>query len=218
MDLVVLFKGFAMGVILAVTTPPGTLWMVQVGYRRGWAHAIWAGLGLAVGFAFLTLLVAYCLVLLFSFWAYIAIPVRVAALLILGYLGWKSFRAKKLKTLGLGDEVLLPKGGPQLMQQTAYILVTMPMRVPAVFGYMVATAVLYRLGGPLALPILTLGVLLGAMAWSLFICLLGRVAAKLVEDRITLRSLNKLHKLAGGVYFVLAFLTFSPQLERALFY
>lgn len=207
-----------MGVILAVTTPPGTLWMVQVGYHRDWGRATWAGMGLSLGFGFLTLLVGYCLYLLFSFWAIIAIPVRILSLLVLVYLGWKSFRAAKLKTLRLGDEVLLPQSRLQLMQQTAYILVTMPMRVPAVFGYMVATAVLYRLGGPLALPVLALGVFLGSLAWCLFICTLGRVASKMVEDRVTLRSLNKLHRLAGGVYWVLAFLTFSPQLEKALFY
>lgn len=209
-ELITFFKGIAMGIILSVATPPASLWLIQIGFRRNWLQANSAGAGLAAGHAFLTLLVGYCLLLLVAFWQYIAIPSRILAMLILLFMGWKCLRAKKLNSVFLPEETRMPGNVLQLIQQTGYVLVTMPMRVPVVFAYMIATAVLYRMGGVLGLPVLALGVFCGAFGWSLFLNTLGWAFGSRIDESISLRSLNKLSRLAGYVFFILAAITVLP--------
>lgn len=201
-----------MGVILSVTVPPASIWMVHVGFRQGWGRAGLAGVGLASGHAFLAVIVGYCLYLVLGFWVYVAIPLRILSLLILAYLAWRSFRAKPLESLMPPEEALLPRGPFQLVQQSFYILVTMPMRVPAVFAYLFATAALYQLGGLAGLLYLGLGVAVGAMSWNVFFCSLGWVSEPRVEHWIILKSLNKLNRFAGYVYGILILITIFPAL------
>mgnify|MGYP006274215557 CR=1 FL=1 len=210
-ELITLFKGIAMGIILSVITPPASLWMIQIGFKRNWVQANGAGIGLAAGHAFLTILVGYCLLLLVTFWEYIAIPARILAMLVLLYMGWKCFRAQPMKSVLLPEETRMPSSLLQLVQQTGYVLITMPMRVPVVFAYMVATAVLYRMGGIFGLPVLALGVFLGAMSWNSFLNSLGWAFGRRIDESISLRSLNKLARLAAYVFFILAAITVLPM-------
>jgi len=215
MDPFLLIKGLAMGIILSVTIPSASFWLVHVGFKENWRLANTAGLGLACGHAFLAMIVGYCLYLVIEFWVYLAVPARMFTVLILAYLAWKAFGAKRLESLTPPEETFMPRGNAQLIQQTFYVLVTMPMRVPAVFAYMVATAILYRMGHASGLLFLGAGVFLGALSWNGFLCLLGRVSAPRVEDAIIRKSLNKLNRFAGYVYAILLMITLIPLLSMA---
>ncbi len=201
-----------MGVILAVTTPPATLWMVQVGFRRGWGHALVAALAVAAGHAFLAMGTAFCFLLVVGFWRYIAIPARALAILIFGYMAWRSFRVDGAETLRLPLEVPVPMRKLQLFQQTFYILVTMPMRIPAIVAYMIATALLYRFGDYDNLLELGAGTAVGTLGWGGFICLLGRMFGDRVDDPIILKSLNKQNRFAAYIFAALMLITIYPVL------
>lgn len=201
-----------MGFILAVTVPPATVWLVQTGFRVNWRYAAMAGFGVAVGNAFLAGGVGYMVLLVLPFWPYIGIPARVLSLAILAYMGWKSFWARKADSVRLPVDLRLPRQGWQVFQQTFYILVMMPMRVPLTFAYMIATAIFWRFGGPLNLFPLIAGCLAGGLAWTLFICLLGWFSRGRVDEPIILKSLNKLNRFAAYVFGVLILITVYPML------
>ena len=201
-----------MGVILAVTTPPATLWIVQVGFRRGWGQAGVVAAAIGAGHAFLAVGTAFCFLLVVGFWRYIGLPARALALLILGYMAWRCFWAEGAKSLRLPLEVSVPASRAQLFQQTFYILVTMPMRIPVIVAYIIATALLYRFGGFGNLPELGVGTGLGTLAWGAFIALLGGWVGDRVEDSIILKSLNKLNRFAAVIFAALMVITVYPLL------
>ena len=212
---IVFFKGFAMGIILAVTVPPATIWLVQTGFRRSWFYSMMAGFGIASGNAFVTGGVGYIMFLALPLWPYLGLPARGLTLLILAYMGWKSFWAKKAESVALPKEIPLPPNGWHIFQQSFYILVTMPMRIPLTFAYMIATAIFWRFGGVLNIFPLMLGCLLGGLAWTSFICLIGWASKGRVDEPIILKSLNKLHRFAAYVLGVLFLITLYPLLALA---
>jgi len=216
MGLTLIFlKGVAMGIILAVTVPPATIWLVQTGFRRSWGYAMMAGLGVASGNAFVAGGVGYMVLLVIPFWPYIGLPARGLSLLILAYMGWKSFWAPKAESVVLPGGTALPRGGWEVFQQTFTILVLMPMRVPLTFAYMMATAIFWRFGGALNLFPLMLGCLVGGLFWTSFICLLGWISQGRVDEPIILKSLNKLNRFAAYVFGVLFLITLYPLLALA---
>ncbi len=208
------FKGFAMGFILAVVTPPATIWMVQLGFKRNWAYANMAGAGLAVGQAFLAMLVGYCFFLIIPFWEIIGMGLRVIAIIILTYMGWRSFWVDGATSVHLPPGTRIPKGGGQVFQQSFYILVTMPMRVPTVLAYMIATAMLYQMGGMSGLIDMGIGTFCGAVSWNIWICLLGWVSKGRIDEPIILKSLNKQNRFAAFVFGALLLITIGPVLEQ----
>ncbi|MBC2594492.1 hypothetical protein H5P28_09505 [Ruficoccus amylovorans] len=211
---VVLLKGFVLGFIFSVIMVPGTVWCVQVTRRYGLRAGLAAALGITLGQgAWITTSVALMAVLwMLPLQSELTWIFRVLAALTLVYMALVMFRARRADSL---DCPVLPGGASRIFRGTMAVSMGMPMRF---FGYMafcVAAGLEDHLPNqPGHALMVVVGAVCGTAVWWLYMVTLARVFGRRVPERISLRSINKLNPLGGGILLLVAVMTLLPLLAR----
>lgn len=200
-----MLEGITAGFILALTLFPGTVWLAKVGVVGNKRQV------LAVGIAF------WCSQLL---WLVVAVPglmmmcahlhfiqagMHLFAALVLGYMGIKFFRTKRVTVL---DDMASLSSSPRLLRAAFNQSLSMPMRLPAAMAVLLATGVYINHEPSWAVvPSVLVGAAIGTTWWWGQFTFLSMFFAKRVPQPITIKSLNKIRPFCACLCFFLALIS-----------
>lgn len=211
--MILLFKGFVLGFIFAVTMIAGTVWCAQVTIRHGMRSGLGAALGITLGQA-VWIVLAVSSVLLFTMLPLnreLMPMLRTVAAIIFVYMSIKLFRARKAESL----RCPAAEGGfDRILMGTLAVSLGMPMRYFGYVAFCVAAGLGYHRLDPERITLVIAGAVTGTALWWIYIVVLARIFGRKVPEPITLRSINKLNPLGGVLYLLIGAMTVAPLLVK----
>jgi putative LysE/RhtB family amino acid efflux pump len=209
-----LFKGFAVGVVFSATTVPATVWCVQLGLRRGLGPALTASVGVAVAQAMWATLAAVTVWTLAQQNPQYTAGARVLSSMVFCYMAVKMLRTPRLEELPPLD--LLGVSGWRLALATMAVMLSMHMRFFGNVGFFLAAGVVRPALPAVGPGLLVFGVGMGTLLWF---GLVGALAVRLRERAPAewwVRAMGRLTRLAVMVYGALAIIVALPAVIRLL--
>ncbi len=201
--------GAVLGLIFAPTMIPGAVWCVQTTLNSGWRGGTAAAAALAAAQALWAAVAATVLFLASGPVRYTDLPLRILAVLVLGYMALSVIRARRLDSLASATPVQAPA---RILRRTFVLACLMPMRFAGYAALLVAVSLHLHRHGAANAVFIGIGVGAGSLAWWLFFVLLAYRYGRSVPEAISVRSLNKLRVLAVAVFCGLMALALAPVL------
>lgn len=201
-----LIGGLWLSLLYAATVPPASIWTIQVTLGRGARAGLLAAVAIALGQFPWCLLATALLFTNTEAWQALDHWLRGAAA---GFLLWMVYRNLRAPELArLTGETREPPGS--LFRPTLVRSLLMPWRLPVWMALLVSVSIHWRGPGLGAAAIFSMGAFFGQMLWYAGFILLTVLFGKQVPEPVTLRSLNKLRKLAVTVQLGLAAIILAP--------
>lgn len=197
-----MIEGITAGFILSLSLFPGTVWLARVGCHGGYAQVLAVGLAFWLSQLLWLVFAIPGLMMMCRQLSFLTVGMHVFAAFVLGYMGYKFFRARRVEHLDVPGE--LP-GARELFRLALVQSLAMPMRLPAVMAILLATGV-YINHAPNwgTQPMILLGALIGTTWWWVQFTSLALFFAKRVPEPITVRSLNRIRPFCGCLFSGLA--------------
>ena len=205
-----LFKGFAVGVVFSATTVPATVWCVQLGLRRGLGPAWTASVGVAVAQAMWATLAAVTAWTLAQQSPQYTAGARVLSSMVFCYMAVKMLRTPRLEQLPALDSPGVT--GWRLAMATMAVMLSMHMRFFGIVGFFLAAGVVRPTLPAVGPGLLVLGVGMGTLLWF---ASAGALATWLrAPAEWWVQAMGRLTRLAVMVYGALAIIVAAPAVMR----
>jgi len=205
-----LFKGFAVGVMFSATTVPATVWCVQLGLRRGLGAAWTAAGAVAVAQAMWATLAAVTVWTLTQQNPQYTAGARVLSSMVFCYMAVKMLRTPRLEELPVLDSPGVT--GWRLAVATMAVMLSMHMRYFGNVGFFLAAGVVRPTLPAVGPGLLVLGVGAGTLLW--FVSVGALVAWLRAPAEWWVRAMGRLTRLAVMVYGALAIIVALPAVIR----
>ena len=211
MNVFLIFVGIVLGVVFSVATFPGAIWSVQMTMKRGWMTGMAAGLGIASAQVIWAAVASGLLFMTarYSFeldWLY-----RICAAAVLFYMSITAVGANRVVSLEYTGPL---KGILRVYWHSFSLAVSMPMRFFGYLSYFIAVSLHlfphFRKYGVIDTLLLGFGVGIGSMLWWAYLATLTALFRERVPEPVSIRSLNKLRRLAGLIYLLLMLMCIVP--------
>ncbi len=202
------------GVVLSVTIVSASVWCVQITIKRGFYDGFAAGFAISLAQGFWSLVAAELIIFLARWSLYYDWLFRLAAAAILFQMGASVLRADRVKSIHYSGSL---SGMMPVFRATLARALTMPGRLTGYSALLISVSMQHlRRQEAIDGLFLGFGALLGSFGWWLYLVLLAALFGHRVSEPITLRSMNKLYRLAGLIFFALVFLCLAPLLEMMI--
>jgi len=201
-----LIGGLWLSLLYAATVPPASIWTIQVTLGRGARAGLLAAVAIALGQLPWCLLATALLFTNTEAWQALDLWLRGVAACFLLWMVYRHLRAPELARLS--GETGEPPG--PLFRPTLVRSLLMPWRLPVLMALLVSVSIHWRGPGLGAAAIFSMGAFFGQMLWYAGFILLTVLFGKRVPEPVTVRSLNKLRKLAVTVQLGLAAIILAP--------
>jgi threonine/homoserine/homoserine lactone efflux protein len=197
-----MLEGMTAGFILALTLFPGTVWLAKVGVVGNKRQVVAVGAGFWASQLFWLVVAVPGLMMMSAHLHFIQAGMHLFAALVLGYMGAKFLRTKRVTTLNDVEELA---SSARLLRTAFNQSLSMPMRLPAAMAVLLATGVYINHKPSWAVvPSILVGALIGTTWWWGQFTILSMFFAKRVPRPITIKSLNKIRPFCAALCFFLA--------------
>lgn len=203
-----LFKGFAVGMVFSATTVAATVWCLHLGLRRGLVQAWTAAVGVAVAQALWAALAAVTVWMLAQQNPQYMAGARVLSAMVFWYMAVKMLRTPRLEQLPTMDSPGVT--GWRLAATTMAVMLSMHMRFFGNVGFFLAAGVVQPRLAPTGAGLLVIGVGAGTLLWF---GLVGALAAGLrthAPEEWWVQAVGRLTRMAVVVYGMLAIIVALP--------
>ena len=188
-------KGLALGFSIAAPVGPIGLLCIRRTLDAGFIAGFSGGIGTAVADAAYAAVAAFGLTAVAAFMTSAALPLQIAGIAILGWLGFSTLRAAPRAETSARSEA---PGG--LFVQTFFLTLTNPATILS-FAAVFAGLGLAAGGGDRSRAFaLVIGTFLGSLAW--WFVLAGSIS--LMRHKLTPAALRRINRIAGGVLLAFA--------------
>ena len=201
-----MLEGITTGFILSLALFPGTVWLVKVGVVGTAKQVFVVAVGFALSQLFWLLVSIPGLMMMMKHLAFLRSFVHLFAAFVLFYMAVKMIRSRRVEVLD--DAGKLPSLRT-LFRNAFNRALAMPMRLPMAMAILLATGVYSNNPTDWGLvPSIVLGALIGVVWWwGQFFLLTVFFVRRVSDERVTMKSLNKIRPFCAGLLGLLGILS-----------